>query len=97
MREQLRVGRRLSSTRVGSQTRIEAGTLGLQQLAAQVGEMVALAPAGGGTWQHGELIEELTIRLDALRAGLSDAGAAGRRVLGATDPERGEHDVPIDP
>jgi hypothetical protein len=97
VREQLRVGRRLTSTRVGLQTRIEAGTLGLQQLAAQVGEMVALAPTGGGGWQHGELIEELTTQLDALRAGLSDAGAASRRVLGATNAERGKDDVPIAP
>jgi hypothetical protein len=96
VREQLRVGRRLSSTRVGLQTRIEAGTLGLQQLAAQVGEMVALAPTGGGTW-HGELIEELTTQLDALRAGLSDAGAASRRVLDTTDPEGRDEDVSTAP
>jgi hypothetical protein len=96
VREQLRVGRRLSSTRVGLQTRIEAGTLGLQQLAAQVAEMVALAPAGDA-WKHGSLIDELSTQLDALRAGLSDAGAASRRVLGATGPERGQDDVPIAP
>ena len=95
VRDQLRIGRRLSSTRVGLQTRIEAGTLGLQQLAAQVGEMTALAPLGGA-WQHSELIEELTTKLEALRAGLSDAGAMSQRALGAMDPEGGDDD-PVAP
>jgi hypothetical protein len=81
---------------VGLQTRIEAGTLGLQQLAAQVGEMTALAPPGGGAWQHGHLIEELTTQLEALRAGLSDAGAMSQRALGAMDPEGGD-DVSVAP
>ena len=51
VREQLRVGRRLSSTRVGSQTRIEAGTLGLQQLAAQVGAQLG-KPLTGEGWRQ---------------------------------------------
>ena len=95
VREQLRVGRRLANARVGLQARIEAGTLGLQQLAAQVNEMTALAPPGGGAWSHGELIDELTTQLDALRAGLGDAAVMSRRALGVTDVEGGD-DVPVD-
>ena len=95
VRDQLRIGRRLMSARVALQTRIEAGALGLQQLAAQVAEMTALAPLGGA-WQHGELIEELTTQLEALRAGLSDAGAMSQRALGAMHPEGGDDD-PVAP
>ena len=62
-----------TSARVALQTRIEAGTLGLQQLAAQVGEMAALGPERR-RWRDGGRIEELTTQLDALRAGLGDAG-----------------------
>jgi len=95
VREQLRIGRRLASARVALQTRIEAGTLGLQQLAAQVGEMSALAPLGGDAWSHGGLIDELTTQLDALRAGLGDATVMSSTALRALDMEGGD-DVPID-
>lgn len=96
VREQLRIGRRLASARVALQTRIEAGTLGLQQLAAQVGEMSALAPPSGGAWPHGEQIDELTTQLDALRAGLGDVTVMSRTALRALDTEGGD-DVAIDP
>jgi hypothetical protein len=96
VREQLRIGRRLTAIRAGLQTRIEAGTLGLQRLAAQVGEMAALAPPGGGAWEHAELIDELTMQLDALRAGLGDAAAASSRALGALGTEGGS-DVAVVP
>jgi len=87
VREQLRIGHRVAAARRALQARVESGALGLQQLAAQVGEMTALAPPGGGVWQHGERIDELTTQLEALRAGLSDAGAMSHRALGAIDPE----------
>ena len=93
--EQIRIGHRMASARRALQARIEAGTLGLQQLAAQVGEMSALAPPGGGSWSQGALIDELTARLDALRAGLGDATVTSRRALGAMDTE-GETDAPFD-
>ena len=96
VREQLRIGRRLTDARTVLQARIESGALGLQQLAAQVGEMTALAPPGGGVWLQGERIDELTTQLEALRAGLSDAGAMSRRALVAIDPEGG-NDVPVAP
>jgi hypothetical protein len=96
VREQLRIGRRLAAARKALQARVESGALGLQQMAAQVGEMTALAPPGGGVWQHGERIEELTAQLEALRAGLSDAGAMSHRALGAIDTEGGD-DVPVAP
>ena len=95
VREQLRISRRMATARAGLQARIEAGTLGLQQLAAQVGEMAALAPPGGGSWSQGELIDELTARLDALRAGLGDAAVMSRRALGTMDTE-GDNDASVD-
>lgn len=95
VREQLRIGDRLTTACTVLQARIEAGALGLQRLAAQVGEMTALAPSGG-SWGQGRQIDELTTQLEALRAGLSDADAMSQRALGAMDPEGGD-DVPIAP
>jgi len=95
VQEQLRISRRMAGARAALQARIEAGSLGLQQLAAQVSEMAALAPPGGAAWSHGELIEELTNRLDALRAGLGDAAVMSRRAFNTIDTE-GEDDVAFD-
>jgi hypothetical protein len=96
VREQLRVGRRLAEARRALQARVEAGVLGLQQLAAQVSEMAALTPPGGGAWQHGERIDQLATQLETLREGLSDVDEMSRRVLGTVDTEGGT-DVPVVP
>lgn len=95
VREQLRVHRRLESARRVLQARIQSGALGLQQLAAQVSEMTALA-SPDTSMQQGQRIDDLNTQLEALRAGLSDAGALSRRALGGIDPEGGDH-VPTIP
>ena len=87
VREQLGIYRRLETTRKVLQARIESGSLGLQRLAAQVSEMTALAsPDALGEGRH---IEELSTQLEALRSGLSDAGALSRRAMGRTEIEGG--------
>jgi len=99
VREQLLIGARLTAARRALQARIESGVLGVQQLAAQVAEMTALAPAETSLGQH-QRIDALTTQLEALRAGLSDAGARSRSALGALDPAidpEGGHDDPLDP
>lgn len=84
VREQLGIHRRLEDTRNLLQARIESGSIGLQRLAAQVSEMTTMATPDASA-QQGPRIEELSVQLEALRSGLSDAGALSRRALGGTD------------
>ena len=96
VREQLGVHRRLEDARKVLQVRIESGALGLQQLAAQVAEMSALATPDA-TVTQGVRIDELNLQLESLRAGLSIAGSVSRRAIGGLESEgRTSHD-PVAP
>ena len=88
VREQLRIGRRLATARAALQARIESGGLGLQQLAAQVSEMTALA-SPGTSWQHGGPDRRAHRQLEALREGLSDAASLSDRALAMDTKEDG--------
>jgi hypothetical protein len=94
VREQLSIHRRLETTRRVLQARIESGSLGLQQLAAQVSEMTALASPDTFA-QQGTRIDELNTQLEALRSGLSDAGTLSRRALGEIETGGGRHDPAV--
>ena len=89
VREQLGIHRRLERTRKVLQGRVESGSLGLQRLAAQVGEMTTMTSLDElGT--QGRRIDELSTQLEALRSGLSDAGALSRRAFGRIETEGGD-------
>jgi hypothetical protein len=94
VREQLSVHRRLETARRVLQARIESGSLGLQQLAAQVSEMTALASPDTFA-QQGMRIDELNAQLEALRSGLNDAGSLSRRALGEIDTGGGRDDPAV--
>jgi uncharacterized coiled-coil protein SlyX len=88
VREQLGIHRRFETALRALEARIESGSLGLQQLAAQVSEMTALASQDAFA-QQDRHIEELNAQLDALRSGLSDVWPSSRRATHEADTEGG--------
>ena len=78
------------------QARIESGALGLQQLAAQVSEMTALASPDGAAASGSSESTSSPPSWRPCAQGCSDAGAISRRALGAIDTEGGGHD-PVAP
>jgi hypothetical protein len=79
--DQIKVYERLSHVRQTQLARMESAVLGLEGLAARLGELVALqltSDAGGTTTYR---LTELTEDLDGLRAGLAETEELSRRVL----------------
>jgi len=52
---------------------MQAAVVGLEGLAARIGELVALGPAGQDSEQAGRIVADLTTSLDAMRAGVEEA------------------------
>jgi len=73
VREQLEVAERLGSLREALLARMETGVLGLEGLAARMGEVVALGATAVEHDRAGELVSGLGQELEALRSGLDEA------------------------
>lgn len=75
MDTQLEVAGRLDTLRQTLLTRMETAVLGLEGLAARMGEVVALGPTSIDHDRAADLIGGLTVELDTLRGGLDEASA----------------------
>lgn len=71
--QQLEVAGRLDTLRQTLLARMETAVLGLEGLAARMGEVVALGPTAVDHDRAQELIGGLTVELDTLRGGIAEA------------------------
>lgn len=79
--EQLAVAARLAEARDALLARMQATTLGLEGLVARTAEVLAMS-VSGGVDLSADRLAGLSDDLDGLRAGLAEADAVSRRVLG---------------
>jgi hypothetical protein len=79
--EQLAVAGRLAQARDELLARMQATTLSLEGLVARTAELLAMS-VSGGVDLSADRLAGLSGDLDGLRAGLAEADAVSRRVLG---------------
>ncbi len=77
--QQLEISARLDTLRQTLLARMENAVLGLEGLAARMGEVVALGPTAVDHDRAGDLVDSLAVELESLRGGLAEARALADR------------------
>lgn len=77
---------RLESTLTMLIARLESGTLGIEGLVARLAEVIALAETSSTAADGTQLVDELALELEGLRAGLVEAESVTNRAMEGLPP-----------